>query len=138
MLATVEHEENTGERRKEEQPVLRKYIVMQLSSSCLVAYHVLLRLVVSIQRGQVNVRRCVVLRPVSVIGPEASMDDKRGEAETDGSEGSKERMGMKSIAHPNMREEFPAGCGTKCSRWSKASKMRCGSGSSPAGMAIEP
>ena len=47
-------------------------------------------------------------------------------------------MAMKSIAHPNMREEFPAGWGTNFSRLSKASKMRSGSGSSAWGMAVLP
>ena len=47
-------------------------------------------------------------------------------------------MEIKSIAHPNMREEFPDGCGTKCSRLSKASKMRSGSESPASGIAIVP
>ena len=135
MLAAVEHKESTGDGRKKEQPVLRKHIVMHLSPSCFLPHHVLLHLVVPIQRGQVDVRGRLVLRPTGDgFGPEEGMDDHCGEAETDGSERGEGRTFVKSITHPNMSEEFPAGCGTNFSRLSKASNMRSGSGSSAWGM----
>ena len=56
---------------------------MQLSPSCLIPHHVLLLLVVPIQRRQVDVRRRLVLRRVVVVGPEEGMDDNRGEAKAD-------------------------------------------------------
>jgi hypothetical protein len=94
VLAAVEHKESTGDGGKEEQPVFCKHIVMQLSPSCFLPHHVLLHLVVPIQRGQVDVRGRLVLIPTSVVSPEEGMDDHCGEAETDGSERGEERMVM--------------------------------------------
>ncbi len=96
MLAAVEHKESTGDGRKEEQPVLRKHIVMQLSLSCFLPYHVLLLLVVPIQRRQVDVRGRLVLCPTGDgFGPEEGMDNHCGEAEAGGSERGKGGVCMK-------------------------------------------
>ena len=43
---------------------------------------------------------------------------------------------MKSIAHPDMREEFPAGSDTNSSRLRKSVRMMSGSGSSAWGIAV--
>jgi hypothetical protein len=81
MVSAVENQEGTSDRRQEQHTIFREdVIVKQASTFFAIANTVLTGLVITIQRGQVDIRTCLVLQPVLVIRSEACMDDEGGEA----------------------------------------------------------
>jgi len=75
MVPAVENQKGTGDWRQEHQAVFREDIVVEHSSAFFLANTILSCLVIAVQRGQVDIRTCLVLQPVLVISPEARMDD---------------------------------------------------------------
>ena len=134
MVSAEENQKGTGDRRQEEKAIFREDVVPEHPSTFFIANTVKSFRVIAVERGQVNIGTGLVLQRVVMIRPEACMDDESGEAV------------LKTIslaptiiythAHPNIKEEFPAGCSTKASRRSSESNTRAGSGCSMDGIAV--
>ena len=80
MVPAIENQKGTGNRRQEQQAIFRKDIVEEHSSTFLVANTILTFLVVTVQGRQVDIRTCLILQPVLMIGSEARMDDESGKS----------------------------------------------------------
>lgn len=80
MVPAIEDQKGAGNRRQEQQAILRKDIVVEQSSTFLLANTILTFLAVAVEGRQVDIRTCLILQPVLMIGPEARMDDECGKS----------------------------------------------------------
>lgn len=80
MISAVENQKGTCDRRQEQKAIFRKDVVVEHPSTFFSTKTVQSGRVIAIEGGQVNIGTCLVLQHVLMIGSEARMDDKSGEA----------------------------------------------------------